>query len=104
MKNPYVILGIHQNATKEEIHKALSKAQIENSKTKKYDLKELMEAEKQLMEPAKRLVADFLFPAKFKSKRPKLIELDGLELSEEIDVNSLNEDALDSLKYCINYV
>jgi len=104
MKNPYEILSVNQNATKEEIQKAFVKAQIENIKTKKYDGKELMEARNQLMTPAKRLVADFLFPSKLKSKRPKPIEISGLEANGKVDVNSLNDDALDSLKYSLNYV
>ena len=104
MKNPYEILDINQNATKDEIQKAFVKAQMENIKTKKHDGKELMEARNQLMKPEKRLVADFLFPAKFKSKRPKLIDLDGLEVNDEINIHSLNEDVFDSLKYSINYV
>ncbi len=104
MKNPYEVLSVTQNATKEEIQKAFVKAQIENIKTKKYDGKELMEARNQLMIPSKRLVADFLFPSKLKSKRPKPIDINDLEVEGQVDVNSLNEDALDSLKYSINYV
>lgn len=104
MKNPYDVLGINLNATKEEIQKAFVKAQIENIKTKKHDGKELMEARNQLMIPSKRLVADFLFPSKMKSKRPKPIEINDLEVKGQVDVNSLNDDALDSLKYSLNYV
>lgn len=63
-----------------------------------------MEARNQLMNPSKRLVADFLFPSKFKSKRPKLLDVSRLEVNEHIDCNDFNEDALDSLKYCQNYV
>jgi len=104
MINPYEVLKVSQNATKEEIQNAFVKAQLENIKSKKYDGKELMEARNQLMNPAKRLVADFLFPAKFKTKRPKLMDLSRLEVDEQIDCTNLNNDALDSLKYCKNYV
>lgn len=104
MKNPYEVLSVNQNATKEEIQNAFVKAQIENIKSKKYDGKELMEARNQLMIPSKRLVADFLFPVKLKSKRPKPIDLSDLEIKENVDADSLNEDALDSLNYSFNYV
>jgi hypothetical protein len=104
MINPYEVLKVIQNATKTEIQNAFVKAQLENVKTKKFDGKDLMEARNQLMNPAKRLVADFLFPSKFKTKRPKLIDLNRLEVDELIDFNDLNVDALDSLKNCQNYV
>lgn len=104
MKNPYEILCVNQNATKEEIHQAFKKAQIDNIRAKKYDGKELMEARNQLMIPSKRLVADFLFPAKLRSKRPKLIDAPELQIQLQTDNNPLNDDALDSLKYNINYV
>lgn len=104
MKNPYEILGLNQSATKEEIHNAFVKAQIENIKTRKYDGKELMEARSQLMIPSKRLVADFLFPSKFKSKRPKPIAVTSLEMQDIIDCNKLNENEFDSLKYYQSYV
>ncbi len=104
MKNPYEVLSISQDATKEEIQKAFVRAQMENIKTRKYEGRELMEARNQLMIPAKRLVADFLFPAKIKSKRPKPIDISEFEIQGNIDANTLNENALDSLKYSLNYV
>jgi hypothetical protein len=102
MKNPYEILGLNQNATKEEVQNAFVQAQIENVKTRKCDGKELMEARSQLMIPSKRLVADFLFPSKIKSKRPKLMDVSALEM--EGTAYNMNDDEFDSLKYCQNYV
>lgn len=104
MKNPYEILGLSQNATKEEIQSAFIKAQIENLKTRKYEAKELMEARCQLMTPAKRLVADFLFPSKLKSKRPKFMDISGLEIKEMDNYSTLSDDEFDSLKYSQSYV
>lgn len=97
MNNPYQVLVLHQDATKEEIHKAFIKAQMENVKSKKFSGKEIMEAQKQLMNPEKRLVADFLFPSKLKSKRLKLIE-DNLFIPKEFAEFKLDADRLDSLK------
>jgi len=71
MKNPYEILGVSQDATGAEIILGLKKAQVENMKTKRYQLSELQAAQRQLQSPAKRLVADFLYPSRPKSKRPK---------------------------------
>lgn len=102
MNNPYQVLGLHQDATKEEIHKAFIKAQMENVKSKKFSGKEIMEAQKQLMNPEKRLVADFLFPSKLKSKRLKLIE-DNLLIPKEFAEFKLDADRLDSLKHMDYY-
>lgn len=97
MNNPYQVLELNQDATKEEIHKAFIKAQMENVKSKKYSGKEIMEAQKQLMNPEKRLVADFLFPSKLKSKRLKLIE-DNLLIPIEFAESKLDAERFDSLK------
>ena len=67
MKNPYEVLKLNQNATKQEIAKALIFAQKDNMKSKQFTPQELMLAQKQLLAPAKRLAADFMFPAKFKA-------------------------------------
>lgn len=104
MNNPYQILAVHQDASKEEIHKAFVRAQVENIKSKKYSGKEIMEAQKQLMNPEKRLVADFLFPSKLKSKRLKQIANDSLNIPEDFNQHTLNEDRLDSLKSTEHYV
>lgn len=91
MKNPYIILGLNQNATKAEI----MKAQILAMKKKEYSLQEIQIAARQLLDPAKRLAADFLFPSKVKARRIQPIQ-STLEL-KEIDLSSIDENAFDSL-------
>lgn len=73
MENPYIILGINQNATKKEIQKAIMKLQLENRKSKKYTGDFIMNCQRILLDPSKRLAADYLFPSKLKSYRPKKI-------------------------------
>ena len=70
MKNPYLILGIGQDATKSEI-----KRRHFLMKERKYSIKEIQTAASMLSHPSKRLAADFLFPGKMKSKRPKKISI-----------------------------
>lgn len=93
MKNPYRILDLPQNATKKEIARSLIFAQKKNIKTKKYKPQELMLAQKQLLNPSKRLAADFVYPAKYKTKRPRKLkptfELENLDLST-INLNEFN--------------
>lgn len=95
MKNPYEVLKLNQNATKQEIAKALIFAQKDNMKSKQFTPQELMLAQKQLLAPAKRLAADFMFPAKYKTKRPAKLEAN--TKLQNIDLASINEDAFDSL-------
>ena len=45
MKNPYEVLKLNQNATKQEIAKALIFAQKENMKSKQFTPQELMLAQ-----------------------------------------------------------
>lgn len=92
MKNPYTILGVSQEADKSEI----MKAQMFAMKKKEFPLQEIAIAAKQLLDPAKRLAADFMFPAKIKAKRMQPIQS---TLSyKEINTSVLNENAFDSLK------
>ncbi len=92
MKNPYTILGVSQDAEKGEI----MKAQMFAMKKKEYSLQEIHIATKQLLDPAKRLAADFMFPAKIKARRIQFIQ--STLTNREINVNVLNENAFDSLK------
>jgi hypothetical protein len=92
MKNPYSILGISQDAEKAEI----MKAQMMAMKDKKYSLQEIQIATKQLLDPAKRLAADFMFPTRIKARRIQIIQTT-LEY-QDINVNALNEDSFDSIK------
>lgn len=92
MKNPYTILEVSQDANKAEI----MKAQMFAMKKKEFPLQEIAVAAKQLLDPAKRLAADFMFPAKIKVKRIQSIQS---TLSyKEINVNILNVNAFDSIK------
>ena len=92
MKNPYIILGVGQDAEKVKI----MKAQILAMKDKKYSLQEIAIAAKQLLDPAKRLAADFMFPAKIKARRIQIIQ-SNLDY-QEINVNALKDNAFDSIK------
>lgn len=92
MKNPYEILGINQNADKKEINRAKFRAMKEH----KYTPSEINLAERQLLDPAKRLAADFMFFSKLKAWRPLKIEI-GNELIAG-DIKELDENALDSLE------
>lgn len=92
MKNPYSVLEVPQNATKSEIIKGKMFAM----KSRKHSLQEIQLAEKQLLYPSKRLIADYMFPSKIKAKRPKLIKT--APAPEIVDLNNINEDAFDSLK------
>lgn len=92
MSNPYQILNVSQNADKKEI----MKAQMLAMKEKKYSLQEIALAAKQLLDPAKRLAADFMFPSKIKAKRPQKLSVEVPE--EKITLNDIDENAFDSLK------
>ena len=92
MSNPYQILNVSQDADKKEI----MKAQMLAMKEKKYSLQEIALDAKQLLDPAKRLAADFMFPSKIKAKRPQKLSVEVPE--EKITLNDIDENAFDSLK------
>lgn len=92
MNNPYLILGIDQDATKLEIKKATLLAM----KERKYSIKEIQTAASMLSHPSKRLAADFLFPGKLKSKRPKKISIQND--FEPLNLVDIPVDSLCSLK------
>ena len=92
MSNPYEILKVTQNADKKEI----MKAQMLAMKERRYSLQEIQIAVRQLLDPAKRLAADFMFPSKIKAKRPKKISID--VPVDKIDLNDIDENTFDSLK------
>lgn len=56
--NPYWVLGISQGSSRAEI----IKAQMQAMKKKQYPVKVIAEAQKALMSPEKRILADFLLP------------------------------------------
>jgi len=93
MNNPYRILGLekNQNADKQEI----IKAQISAMKERNYTLPEIATATRQLLDPAKRLASDFMFPSKVKSKRIQKIVFD--YEPGNLDIDTINLNAFDSL-------
>jgi hypothetical protein len=91
MKNPYQILNISQDADRNEI----MKAQLQAMKDKKHTLQEIAIAARQLLDPAKRLAADFMFPKKLKAKRPQKIIIDLQPV--DIKISEIDDDALNSL-------
>ena len=92
MTNPYKILGVSQDSNKAEI----MKAQMFAMKKKEFPLQVIAVAVKQLLNPAKRLAADFMFPSKIKVKRIKPIQCNLKH--KEINIDSLSENAFSSLK------
>ncbi len=92
MSNPYEILKVTQDADKKEI----MKAQMLAMKERRYSLQEIQIAVRQLLDPAKRLAADFMFPSKIKAKRPQKISID--VPVDKIDLNDIDENTFDSLK------
>lgn len=93
MKNPYEVLGVSQDATKKDIIKGKMTAM----KQRVFSLQEIQLAEKQLLNPSKRLVADFMYSSKIKAKRPKLLKVD--IKPSEVTLDDINENAFESLKF-----
>ena len=93
MNNPYVVLGLekNQNANKNEIRKANMLAMS----ARKYTLPEIATAMRQLLDPSKRLAADFMFPSRIKSRRLQKIVVN--MTVKEIDLDSVNSNSFDSL-------
>jgi hypothetical protein len=92
MNNPYQILKLSQNANRQEI----MKAQMEAMREKKHSLQEIGTAARYLLDPAKRLAADFMFPTRIKSKRPQRISLEVKE--SKLNTKDININAFDSLR------
>jgi hypothetical protein len=92
MINPYKILNVPQDASKKDI----MRAQIQAMKEKKYPLSDIATASRQLLNPSKRLAADFLHPSKIRAKRPHKITID-IDLPDN-DLEEIDENAFDSLK------
>lgn len=92
MSNPYKILNVSQDAVKNEI----MNAQIRAMKEKKYSLQEIAISVRQLLNPSKRLAADFMFISKIRAKRIQKIRV--VTQIEKIDHNDFDENTFDSLK------
>ncbi|MDF5715573.1 MAG: molecular chaperone DnaJ [Rhizonema sp. NSF051] len=73
--NPYKILGVSQAASKAEITKAVSMAM----KRKQYSVHQIAKAQKMLMNPEERIIADYLCPILPTIKRFKHSDLSALD-------------------------
>lgn len=91
MHNPYSILGVSQDASNQEIIRAVAIAM----RKKEYSTREIAEARAILSKPASRLAADFTFPIFPKKKNISLIE--PVIRATGITVDNLNPDKYDSL-------
>jgi len=76
-RNPYDILGLTSASSKAEITKAMAVAM----KQKAYPIDAIAKAQKSLMKPEERLVADFLLPS-----------LSPLQKFQRSDLSTLNQD------------
>lgn len=95
MKNPYEVLGINQDASDFEINQGFNRAVVQNAKLRQHTQPELMAARQQLLSPPRRLVADFMYPARPRAKRPKALAWPGL--GDESTFPSFSLNAHDSL-------
>jgi proline racemase len=84
MNNPYTVLGISQNATKVEI----VKAQVKALRLKNFDAKEVVAAQKELHNPARRLAVDFTYPVVEEWK--SIDKIESSIKSEKSDLNKFN--------------
>lgn len=91
MHNPYSILGVSQDATNQEIIRAVAIAM----RKREYSTRDIAEARAILSKPASRLAADFTFPIFPKKKNISLIET--VIRATGITVENLNPDKYDSL-------
>lgn len=91
MHNPYSILGVSQDATNQEIIRAVAIAM----RKREYSTRDIAEARAILSKPASRLAADFTFPIFPKKKNISLIE--PVIRATGITVENLNPDKYDSL-------
>ncbi len=73
-QNPYVILGVSPAASKAEITKAVAVAM----KRKQYPVDVIAKAQKSLMKPEERIIADYLRPILPAIKRFKTSDLSAL--------------------------
>ena len=91
MKNPYTILGVSQDATNQDIIRAVAMAM----RKREYSTREIAEARTILSKPATRLAADFtlpLFPA-----RKKITPIEPTVQVSGLTVEKLNPNKYDSL-------
>ena len=90
MKNPYKILNLKQDANSTEIARAMTTA----LRARKYNMREITDAQTTLRKPASRLAADFTFPI---LDRGKLEPLTSSIKSREMNLDALDENKFNSL-------
>lgn len=91
MHNPYSILGVSQDATNQEIIRAVAIAM----RKKEYSTREIAEARAILSKPSTRLAADFTFP--IFSKRKKITPIKPSLRATGLRIENINLDKYDSL-------
>ncbi len=91
MKNPYTILGVSQDATNQEIIRAVAVAM----RNRIYSTREIAEARAILSKPASRLAADFTFP--IFPKRKKVAPIEPTLKSTGLTLDKLDPNKYDSL-------
>lgn len=91
MKNPYTILEVSQDATNQEIIRAVAVAM----RNRIYSTREIAEARVTLSKPASRLAADFAFPIFPKQK--KIAQIEPTLKASGLTIDKLNPDKYDSL-------
>lgn len=92
MKNPYMVLGVPQNATNAEI----IKSQINAIRRKEYSPNEVAKARVELCKPSSRLATDFTFPVF--DDFSTIEEISTNKEIKDIDLDSFDVDKYNSLK------
>lgn len=91
MKNPYLVLGVSQDASNQDIIRAVAVAM----RKREYSTREIAEARTILSKPSSRLAADFTFP--IFSKRKNISEIEATLKPTGLTVDKLNTNKYDSL-------
>ena len=91
MKNPYTILGVSQDATNQEIIRAVAVGM----RKRIYSTREIAEARAILSKPSSRLSADFTFPVF--PKRKNIAPVEPTLKSTGLTIDKLDPNKYDSL-------
>ena len=91
MKNAYLILGIRQDATRQDV----IRGQLLAMKERRYPSREIAIAQKQLISPVQRLGVDFIY---LNVKRDFIDMIATRIKSIEIDLDIIDPNAFDSLR------
>lgn len=91
MKNPYLVLGVSQDASNQDIIRAVAVAMRKHE----YSTREIAEARTILSKPSSRLAADFTFP--IFPKRKSIPKIEATLKTKGLTVDKLNTNKYDSL-------